>query len=44
MAKDLKKLIASVGDGKFAIIVHNNPDPDAISSAMGLKEIASSVG
>ncbi|MBU3967914.1 MAG: NAD-binding protein [Euryarchaeota archaeon] len=44
MAKALKKLIASVGDGKFAIIVHNNPDPDAISSAMGLKEIAGSVG
>ncbi len=44
MARDLKKLIASVGDGKFAIVVHNNPDPDAISSAMGLKEIASSVG
>ncbi len=44
LAKALKKLIASVGDGKFAIIVHNNPDPDAISSAMGLKEIASSVG
>ncbi len=44
LAKALKKLIASVGDGKFAIIVHNNPDPDAISSAMGLKEIAGSVG
>lgn len=44
LAKDLKKLISSVGDGKFAIIVHNNPDPDAISSAMGLKEIASVVG
>lgn len=44
LAKALKKLIASVGDGKFAIVVHNNPDPDAISSAMGLKEIAGSVG
>jgi nanoRNase/pAp phosphatase (c-di-AMP/oligoRNAs hydrolase) len=44
LAQDLKKLISSVGDGKFAIIVHNNPDPDAISSAMGLKEIAASVG
>ena len=44
LAQDLKKLINSVGDGKLAIIVHNNPDPDAISSAMGLKEIASSVG
>jgi nanoRNase/pAp phosphatase (c-di-AMP/oligoRNAs hydrolase) len=44
LAKALKKLIGSVGEGKFAIIVHNNPDPDAISSAMGLKEIAGSVG
>ena len=44
LAQDLKKLISVVGDAKFAIIVHNNPDPDAISSAMGLKEIAFSVG
>ncbi|HEY9246087.1 MAG TPA: NAD-binding protein, partial [Candidatus Methanoperedens sp.] len=44
LAQDLKRLISSVGDGKFAIVVHNNPDPDAISSAMGLKEIAASVG
>ncbi|VVB88260.1 manganese-dependent inorganic pyrophosphatase [uncultured archaeon] len=44
LAIDLKKNISSVGDGKFAVIVHNNPDPDAISSAMGLREIAASVG
>lgn len=44
LAQDLKKSVSAVGDGKFAIIVHNNPDPDAISSAMGLKEIAGSVG
>lgn len=44
LAQDLKKLISSVGEGKLAIIVHDNPDPDAISSAMGLKEIADSVG
>lgn len=43
-AGDLKKLINSVGEGKLAIVVHDNPDPDAISSAMGLKEIAKSVG
>lgn len=43
LAQDLKKLISTVGDGKLAIIVHDNPDPDAISSAMGLKEIANSV-
>jgi nanoRNase/pAp phosphatase (c-di-AMP/oligoRNAs hydrolase) len=44
LAQDLKKLINTVGEGKLAIIVHDNPDPDAISSAMGLKEIADSVG
>lgn len=44
LAQDLKKSISSVGDGKLAIAVHNNPDPDAISSALGLKEIAGSVG
>jgi nanoRNase/pAp phosphatase (c-di-AMP/oligoRNAs hydrolase) len=43
LAQELKKLIQTVGDGKLAIIVHDNPDPDAISSAMGLKEIANSV-
>jgi nanoRNase/pAp phosphatase (c-di-AMP/oligoRNAs hydrolase) len=44
LVHDLKKLISTVGEGKLAIVVHDNPDPDAISSAMGLKEIASSVG
>lgn len=44
LAQNLKKIISSVGDGKLAIILHNNPDPDAISSGMALKEIANSVG
>ncbi|MFA4955486.1 MAG: DHH family phosphoesterase [Candidatus Methanoperedens sp.] len=44
LAQELKRLINTVGDGKLAIIVHDNPDPDAISSAMGLKEISNSVG
>lgn len=44
LAQELKKLVSTVGDGKLAIVVHDNPDPDAISSAMGLKEIAGSVG
>ncbi|MDP2768032.1 MAG: DHH family phosphoesterase [Candidatus Methanoperedens sp.] len=44
LSQELKKLINTVGEGKLAIVVHDNPDPDAISSAMGLKEIASSVG
>ncbi len=43
LAQNLKKLISST-EGKLAIIVHNSPDPDAISSAMALKEIANSVG
>ena len=44
LAQNLKKVISNGGDGKLAIIVHNNPDPDAISSGMALKEIANSVG
>src|SRR5660397_205614 len=28
LAQDLKKLIQKVGEGKLAIIVHDNPDPD----------------
>jgi len=44
LAQSLKKIISNVGEGKLAIIVHNSPDPDAISSGMALKEIANSVG
>lgn len=44
LAHSLKKIISSVEDGKLAIILHNSPDPDAISSGMALKEIANSVG
>jgi len=43
-ARDLLKPLKKVGDGTLAIIVHDNPDPDAISSAMALKEIAKSIG
>ena len=44
LAQNLKKIISNGEEGKLAIIVHNSPDPDAISSGMALKEIANSVG
>lgn len=44
LAQNLKKIISNGEKGTFAIIVHNSPDPDAISSGMALKEIANSVG
>jgi nanoRNase/pAp phosphatase (c-di-AMP/oligoRNAs hydrolase) len=31
-------------DGRLAIVMHDNPDPDAIASAVALADIASSVG
>ncbi|WP_251330779.1 DHH family phosphoesterase [Haloplanus pelagicus] len=31
-------------DGRLAIVMHNNPDPDAIASALALADIAQSVG
>ncbi|MFB6211204.1 MAG: DHH family phosphoesterase [Halobacteriales archaeon] len=31
-------------DGKLAIVTHDNPDPDAIASALALREIAAAVG
>ncbi|MDI9394171.1 MAG: DHH family phosphoesterase [Euryarchaeota archaeon] len=31
-------------DKKLAIVIHDNPDPDAISSGLALKEIAKSLG
>ncbi len=43
-AKELMHVIEGVRDGKLAILTHDNPDPDAISSAMTLKEIAERVG
>ncbi|MCL7415012.1 MAG: DHH family phosphoesterase [ANME-2 cluster archaeon] len=43
-AHALQNTIKEIGKGKLAIVVHNNPDPDAISGAMALKEIAKNVG
>jgi nanoRNase/pAp phosphatase (c-di-AMP/oligoRNAs hydrolase) len=39
-AKELLKIVQEVGDGKLGIITHDNPDPDAIASALALKHIA----
>jgi nanoRNase/pAp phosphatase (c-di-AMP/oligoRNAs hydrolase) len=43
-ARQLSHVIEDVREGELAILTHNNPDPDAISSAMTLKEIAERVG
>ncbi|MDY6865067.1 MAG: DHH family phosphoesterase [Halobacteriota archaeon] len=42
-SKDLLRVISGVDGKKLAIITHDNPDPDAISSALALKYIASTV-
>ncbi|MDD3042531.1 MAG: DHH family phosphoesterase [Methanosarcinaceae archaeon] len=38
----LAQWMEGLGDKKLAIVIHDNPDPDAISSALALKEIAGS--
>ncbi|MEM2924135.1 MAG: DHH family phosphoesterase [Methanocellales archaeon] len=43
-AKELLNTISKTGDKKLAIVVHDNPDPDALASAMALKAIAASIG
>jgi nanoRNase/pAp phosphatase (c-di-AMP/oligoRNAs hydrolase) len=43
-AHELKRVIKGMVKGKLGIVVHNNPDPDAISGAMALNEIAKTVG
>ena len=40
--KDLKALLA--GKGTMLILLQNNPDPDAIAAAMGLRELAHVIG
>ena len=40
---DLKKILADI-EGTLAIVMHDNPDPDAIASAIALAAIAQSVG
>ena len=36
-------ILKGIGDGTLGIVVHDNPDPDAMASAMALKEIAKSI-
>ncbi len=36
--------IIRAGDGRIAILIHDNPDPDAVSSAAALAEIAKKEG
>lgn len=36
--------LKSIQDKKLAIVIHDNPDPDAISSGLALKEISKSMG
>jgi nanoRNase/pAp phosphatase (c-di-AMP/oligoRNAs hydrolase) len=43
-ASNILDILRSIGDKKLAIVVHDNPDPDAMSSAVALKTIAASVG
>lgn len=38
----LAQWMEGMGDKKLAIVIHDNPDPDAISSGLALKEIAGS--
>ncbi|RLI80636.1 potassium transporter TrkA [Archaeoglobales archaeon] len=41
--KKFKEVLKNI-DGKLGIFTHDNPDPDAISSALALKEIAKHFG
>jgi nanoRNase/pAp phosphatase (c-di-AMP/oligoRNAs hydrolase) len=43
-AQNLLRIIREAADKKLAIVIHDNPDPDAIASAMALKDIAASIG
>ncbi len=42
--KKFRKVLESAKGGKLGIFTHDNPDPDAISSAFALKEIAKRFG
>jgi nanoRNase/pAp phosphatase (c-di-AMP/oligoRNAs hydrolase) len=46
LAGRLRKLLSVLRglDGRLAVIAHDNPDPDAIGSALALSRIADSVG
>jgi nanoRNase/pAp phosphatase (c-di-AMP/oligoRNAs hydrolase) len=40
----LARWLKGIRDKKLAIVIHDNPDPDAISSGLALKEIAKNLG
>ncbi|HIH93854.1 TPA: potassium transporter TrkA [Methanosarcina acetivorans] len=40
----LARWLKGIRDKKLAIVIHDNPDPDAISSGLALKEISKSLG
>jgi nanoRNase/pAp phosphatase (c-di-AMP/oligoRNAs hydrolase) len=42
-AIELRKRLAGI-DGRLAVVAHDNPDPDAIASAVALVDIAESIG
>jgi len=43
--RELLKLLKGVGrGGKLGIVIHDNPDPDAIASGLALKYMAESIG
>ena len=42
-AIELRAFLAGI-DGRLAVVAHDNPDPDAIASAVALVDIAESVG
>jgi len=42
--RKFKEVLSSMRESKLAIFTHDNPDPDALSSAMALKEIAKNIG
>lgn len=42
-SRRLRRVLRDI-DGKLAIVTHDNPDPDAIASAVALERIASDVG
>jgi nanoRNase/pAp phosphatase (c-di-AMP/oligoRNAs hydrolase) len=42
-AQRLRETVRAVG-GPMAVVMHDNPDPDAIASALALREIAAALG
>jgi len=42
--RELLKLIKGVGKKKLGIVIHDNPDPDAIASGLALRYMAAHVG